>query len=216
MFSGSKTRKETAKSEARGYWDLCVDHGFWGIPGFGDVQEKDGQRLDLRESVVLEEQALDSFGNLMFSLLQFWKITGAWPEMVTIVSHEFKRRRFLDLHVKAARWPRDRVRFVGLDPQYMVRGNGEWDEERAEEVWRGEKERGFAAWEGDLLGMGSELKGKRKKRNCWRVGQGWFDSVEESERSGVRSRVVREEDMEEETLCDERQPWENSGDITLS
>jgi hypothetical protein len=211
VFSGSKTRRETAKSEARGYWDLCVDNDFWSMPSFGA-----NESLDLRDRVILEEQALDSFGNFMFSLLKFWKVTGTWPEMVTIVSHDFKRKRFLDLHVKAARWPRDRVRFVGLDPEYMVRGTGQWDEERAEEVWREERERGFAAWEGDLLGMGSELRGKRANRNCWGVGQGWFESLEERERSGVRSRVVGEEDGEEEMLRDEKQPWEDSGDITVS
>lgn len=161
---------------------------------------------------MLEEQALDSFGNFMFGILRFWKETGKWPEKITIVSHEFKRKRFLDLHVKAARWPRDRVDFLGIDPTYMVKGSAEWDEQRAEEVWRGERERGYKAWESDLRGTGDELRRKRRARNCWGVRQVWFETVEERVRGGVKTRVVRGENgVEEEVLSDERQPWEDGG-----
>ena len=206
VLSGSRTRQETEKSEARGYLDLCLDNEFWGIPA-SDGHGGDG--ADFEKRVLLEEQALDSFGNLMFSLLGFWKVVGRWPERITIVSHEFKRRRFMELHVKAARWPAERAEFVGVDPDYMVRGCRAWDETRAEEVWRGEKERGFKAWERDVLGMGEGLRRKRMARDCWKVSQVWFGSGDDRRRSWVKSRVVEREDgVMEEVLSDETQPWE--------
>jgi len=152
---------------------------------------------------------LDSFGNLKFSVLKFWKVAGIWPENITIVSHEFKRRRFLDLHVEVARWPRNRVVFVGIDPEYMIMGSENWDQGRAEEVLKGEKERGFAAWEKDLLGTGSELRGKRARRNYWKVPQVWFESDEDRLKSAIRSRLINYEDGFEEVLCDEKQPWQD-------
>ncbi|TVY32043.1 Uncharacterized protein LSUB1_G008311, partial [Lachnellula subtilissima] len=74
VFSGSSTRAETRKSEARSYLDLCVDNGFWGLDGDGD----------LRGRILLEEQALDSFANLVFGVLCFWREVGKWPETVTV------------------------------------------------------------------------------------------------------------------------------------
>lgn len=69
----------------------------------------------------------------------FWRATGKWPEMVTVVSHEFKRARFMDLHIRAMRWPRERVEFLGVDPVYMDKESEEWDEVRASEVRKGER-----------------------------------------------------------------------------
>ncbi|TVY57789.1 Uncharacterized protein LSUE1_G010284, partial [Lachnellula suecica] len=99
VFSGSSTRSETRKSEAQSYLDLCEDNGFWGLDGQGN----------LRSKLLLEQQALDSFGNLVFSIILFWKQTGNWPEMITIVSHAFKEARFMELHVPAMRWPLEKV-----------------------------------------------------------------------------------------------------------
>ena len=207
VFSGSKTRSETQKSEARSYLDLCLDNDFWGVFGSGD--EDDGGREGILKRIVLEEQALDSFANFVLGVLRFWKETGIWPSKITIISHAFKRARFLDLHVKAARWSMAKVGFVGIDPTYMVMGSDEWDEKRTERVLRGERERGYRAWEQDMLGCGSVLRGKRRERNFWCVGQAWFGSEEERVRSGIRLRVVNDGfGGVEEALLDEKQPWE--------
>ena len=64
---------------------------------------------------------------------------GKWPEDVTIISHEFKRARFMELHVQAMRWPREKVEFLGIDPGYMVEGSGDWDDARTSEVRKGER-----------------------------------------------------------------------------
>jgi hypothetical protein len=206
IFSGSKTRPEIEKSEAKSYLDLCVDNGFWGILHGGGKEER------LEKRVLLEEQALDSFGNLMLGVFRFWKEAGCWPERISVVSHEFKRARFMDLHVKAARWPTDRVQFIGIDPEYMIEGTKGWDKERAESVRMGETERGYRMWKDDLWGTGAELRRKRARRNVWGVKQVWFEEEGERLRSGVHTDVVHDgEGNVEEVLRDESQPWETAG-----
>lgn len=165
----------------------------------------------MRERILLEEQALDSFGNLVHSVILFWKERGRWPERITVVSHAFKEARFMELHVPAMRWPRERVRFVGVDPGYMVEGRPEFDAVRSEEVRRGERERGFKEWERDPTGRGESLRGKRKGRNPLRSGQLFFSNEEERERSGVKSEILKEDGMVEEVLLEQTQPWEVGG-----
>jgi len=201
IFSGSSTRAETRKSEAQSYFDLCFDNDFWDL-------DKDGI---LRERVLLEEQALDSFGNLVYSVILFWKKTGRWPEMITIVSHAFKEGRFMELHVPAMRWPRERVRFVGVDPGYMIEGSAEFDAVRTEEVRRGERERGYKEWERDPTGRGGKLREKRKGRNPWQCGQLHFAIEEDRRRSCVKSEVLRHDEAIEEALSEQSQPWEAGG-----
>jgi hypothetical protein len=199
IFSGSKTRREVDKSEAQSYLDLCISNAFWGV--LQSAQEK--------RRVLLEEKALDSFANLLFSLLLFWRETGQWPEKVTIISHGFKEDRFMELHVPAIRFPRRKVVFLGMDPEYMREGSKEFERERTTSVRRGEMEKGFREWERDSLGVESVLSRKRRERNCWVVSQVWFEKREERERSGVKSSVrIVEGGFEEECLRNERQPWE--------
>jgi hypothetical protein len=202
IFSGSKTRPEIEKSEAQSYLDLCVCNDFWNIVKKEDVEGR----------ILLEEQALDSFANVMFSILMFWKHTGHFPEKITIVSHGFKEERFMGLHVPAIRFPSERVVVLGIDPEYMTEGSEGYDEARAEEVRRGSREMGYGEWERDPLGFGSVLSGKRRGRNPWGVSQGWFERREERERSGVKSILrIGEAGFEEEFLTDEIQPWEEDG-----
>jgi hypothetical protein len=198
IFSGSSTRPETRKSEAQSYLDLCRDNDFWGL----DEEKK------LRRRVMLEEQALDSFANLVFGVLLFWKKTGSWPETISIVSHAFKEARFMELHVPAMKWQRERVRFVGVDPEYMVERSPEFDAERMESVRVGERERGFKEWESDPTGKGERLSGKRKGRNPWGVSQLILGGEEERKKSGVKSEILRKEQVVGEMLVEGRQPWE--------
>ncbi|KAG4414051.1 hypothetical protein IFR04_012827, partial [Cadophora malorum] len=182
VFSGSKTRPEINKSEARSYLDYSLANSCWGIlprittktttttsipcpspnPSPSPILNPSSLKQDplafqLQERILLEEQALDSYHNILFSLLLFWKTTLKWPEKVTIISHAFKRARFMELHIPALLFPGSRVQFVGIDPLYMQaevdgRENEGYDAERAEEVRRGERERGFGVWVADSLG----------------------------------------------------------------
>jgi hypothetical protein len=204
VFSGSPTRPETTKSEAQGYLDLCHENQFW------DILDR---KRELEGRIVLEEQALDSFSNVVFSIILLWRRGRLWPSKVTIVSHEFKKGRFMELHIPTIRFLLERVEFVGIDPGYMVEENEKFDGERAKGVRRGEKQNGYGAWEKDRFGVGEILRGKRTKRNCWAVGQMLFVDDEERRASGVKSRILERLDeggrkMVEEVLLDERQPWE--------
>ncbi|RFU30955.1 hypothetical protein B7463_g5383, partial [Scytalidium lignicola] len=206
IFSGSRTRSETQKSEAESYLDLCRDNEFWDIEPVG-TSNLDKDLVDSR--VLIEDQALDSFGNVVFSVLKFWKFCNHWPEHITIISHEFKRDRFMELHLRAFRWPKVKANFLGINPSYMNKDARDWDPKRTEEVRKGELERGYHAWVEDLWGIGEKLKEKRKQRNPWRVTQEFFLSSHDRERSGVITSFNDYGDgYTEEALHDVKQPWE--------
>ncbi len=122
-----------------------------------------------------EPNATDSYQNLLFSILHFHTLTNHYPTHITIISHAFKRPRFLDLHIPAIRWPSERVTYVGIDPPENVTSR--------ESLERGERERGYGVWKRDLYGVGEVLGGKRRQRG-WREGEpeGLGEGVEE----GVR------------------------------
>lgn len=67
--------------------------------------------------VTTEEDALDSFQNLLFSIARFHEYTGRYPTKITIVGYEMKRRRFEELHRAAIRWPRERFEYIGIDAE---------------------------------------------------------------------------------------------------
>lgn len=103
-----------------------------------------------------EVHSTDSYQNLLFSLLRFRTITSNYPTHVTIISHEFKRERFLKLHCRAIRWPVERVTYIGINPPEEVTP--------AKQLIAGETLRGRGAWEQDLYGTGISLGQKREKR----------------------------------------------------
>lgn len=53
----------------------------------------------------------------------------SWPEKITIVGFEMKRRRFVELHRAALRWPQDRFHYIGVDLA---------DREKSEQAAQGE------------------------------------------------------------------------------
>jgi hypothetical protein len=64
-----------------------------------------------------EDHALDSFQNFLFSIARFHEYTDRYPEKITVVGYEMKRRRFTDLHRAALRWPLDKFDYIGVDPE---------------------------------------------------------------------------------------------------
>ena len=65
--------------------------------------------------VTTEDDALDSFQNLLFSIARFHEYTGHYPSKITVVGFEIKRRRFTELHRAALRWPEAMFHYVGID-----------------------------------------------------------------------------------------------------
>ena len=118
----------------------------------------------------MEEWSTDSFQNVLFSLITFQhhvakalKDSGVGvgrnrgqPKNLVIVAHEFKRKRFMDLHIRALKYPKGNVELIGIDPDWSMN-------ERVQTI-RGETERGYKAWENDLYGTGELLYEKRRQR----------------------------------------------------
>ncbi|KAI9881521.1 MAG: hypothetical protein M1830_000084 [Pleopsidium flavum] len=117
--------------------------------------------------ITTEDQATDSYQNLLFSLLRFKRVTHHYPTHITIVSHAFKRRRFLELHAKAIRWPLERVSYLGIDPPEEITPRRTLEE--------GEERDGFGRWVGDLYGVGEVLARKRVGRGWKGVYEGFLD-----------------------------------------
>ena len=161
---------QSRHTEARSYYKLAYAARYWDIFPEAQTQDGDTEPLpDFRDRISTENKALDSYQNLLFSLLKFWRKTGTWPQKITIVSHEFKRARFVNLHLKALKWERD-VEYLGIDPEYMTT-KVESDMLRAEDVREGERIRGYDVWAEDMYGVGDVLVEKRKARNPWVINQ---------------------------------------------
>jgi hypothetical protein len=105
----------------------------------------------------LETHATDSYQNLLFSILRFRQLTGAYPCDVTVITHAFKQSRFLDQHAPAVKWPAHRIRVMGLNPPFSA--------VELEEVVAGEKERAYDLFAEDPYAVRGILAEKRLARN---------------------------------------------------
>lgn len=139
---------------------------------------------------------MDSYANVVQSLALFWRQYASWPARLTIVSHAFKRQRFLDLHCRAIGYPLQRV-------TYPVRP--EEDPEGAKDS-RGVAD-AVAQWTNDPHGTTEPLSGKRRRRNPWSVPQTLFDNEADRVNSGIRTCLQESDPVEEYLLPDENQPW---------
>ncbi|KAK0719745.1 Mur ligase [Lasiosphaeris hirsuta] len=169
VFSGGPTRKETPLSEARSYHNLAIANAYFGLISASP---------HLPSQILLEERALDSYYNILFSLAAFWRAHSSWPERLTIISHAFKRTRLVDAHCAAIGFPLKRVAFVGINPPGADAMQG--------------VQLAVGQWEVDPHGAGEELVGKRRMRNCWGVDQRIFLGSEERERAEVSTRVLED------------------------
>jgi hypothetical protein len=167
VFSGGSTKPDrTQTSEAESYRLYAMRQGLLGSD-------------DLIMRTFSEVDATDSFQNVLFSLLRFPQFVkryhqhctdGAvsacaahqlpFPQKLILISHDFKRARFEELHLPALNYPINTARFeyVGIDPPF--------DEVKMQEIKAGDAKRGYGAWKEDLYGRGELLAGKR-------VARGW-------------------------------------------
>ncbi|KAF2403919.1 hypothetical protein EJ06DRAFT_547011 [Trichodelitschia bisporula] len=105
--------------------------------------------------VDVETFATDSWQNIVFSLLRFWCVRGAFPHNIVVVTHAFKTERFLKLHRQALRWPTEQFRVLGINPPF--------NESSLVGALAGEAT-AYAAWQHDLYGTGTVLRAKRESR----------------------------------------------------
>lgn len=144
--------------------------------------------------ILLEERALDSYHNVLFSLTLFHTRFGYWPQKVTIISHAFKKPRVVDGHCVAIGVPLERVSFVGIDPPSLKEKEG---------AMVGVTE-AVGDWEDDPHGRGDKLASKRARRNVWGTWQGVFEEgIYESRKGGLRT--IGHGKME--SLADGERPW---------
>jgi hypothetical protein len=173
LEKGGVVGRREERSEGAGYRALAKARDYFGYEVCGET-----------ERVLVEEYSTDSFQNVLFGLIGYFKQVVmqlqegckgkgedagenvGWdvglPKKLIVVSHEFKRARFMDLHIPALGFPLERVEFIGIDPP--------WTGERRDEMVKGEMERGYRAWKDDDWGIGEFLSAKRKER-------GWDEEV---------------------------------------
>lgn len=213
-------------SEARSYANLAAGNSYWGIippspphlvspsstrpsthPST-DSSSSSSSTIPIHPRIHVEERALDSYQNILFSIIHFWRSCSPahthWPGRLTVVSHVFKRRRLVEAHCAAIGFPLDRVRFLGTNPPGVPEVLGA--EERAVEEWMA-----------DPQGQSDGLRGKRWKRNPWAVTQTLFLGEAEREKSEVETRLIDAGNGEEETLVDGGlRPWGKAEGASLS
>jgi hypothetical protein len=146
IFSGGETRGLAGpRSEASSYWEAAELLGWFGFPA-------------VRERAVLEAYARDSLENLLFSLCRHREASGRYPSHVTVVSFDFKRHRFTELHRAALRWPKAHFEFVGIDPPGSRTA-----------LLGGEAQHSTNPFKGDPYGCSdAQLRAKRVARNPFR------------------------------------------------
>ncbi|RMZ91942.1 hypothetical protein DV736_g832, partial [Chaetothyriales sp. CBS 134916] len=189
-FSGGSTKPGlTKRSEAEGYAEAAMELGLLETSGRHDQERSQHQ-------IFCDQWATDSFQNVMCSLMQWphWfhqshmaaeaELASArgvkWPRKLVIVSHAFKRRRFLELHLPALRW-NGQVEYIGIDPPF--------DQKRMAEIVEGDRLRGYGVWKDDLYGQRKGLNGKREKRG-W-VEEGFLSALGDMEiERGVRTNLA--------------------------
>lgn len=152
LFSGASTRAEVPASEAFSYYQLAAQH----------------HNMKHHQRVHLEENALDSFENLLMSLCRFKELTGAYPERVTVVGFEFKKRRFVELHRHAIGYPMDRFKYIGIDDPYGTDIDADYMKQHQEwlvKAREGEQKYAFSLFQVDLFGCKGSLLEKKLKRD---------------------------------------------------
>ncbi|KAK4861771.1 hypothetical protein LT330_003806 [Penicillium expansum] len=162
VFSGGPTKKpRTELSEGQSYLlmysniqNLARDNNYF--QDMSTISTIDPSRI------IAETNATDSYQNLLFSLIRFQVYTGVYPQRVTIVTHEFKRARFMQCHFPAVGLVpvspeqedyTQKVVVIGINPPEEITPS--------ETLTRGEAMNGIGLWREDLYGVNPDLVGKR-------------------------------------------------------
>ncbi|KAL1920015.1 uncharacterized protein VTP21DRAFT_1161 [Calcarisporiella thermophila] len=154
VFSGGQTRKRAGmRSEAQSYYEIAHALGY--LPS--EPSNLSDTPASPFSRAATEEYARDSYENLLFSLCRFYELTGMFPRSVTMVSFDFKRQRFVDLHRRALRFPLERFTYVGIDPERGTLGRV-----------MGEKANSLGPFQEDLYGCHGRLREKKLTRNPFR------------------------------------------------
>lgn len=151
IISGGETKKEAGPiSEAFSYYAIIEKQ----------VREEIGF-----DRVTTENYARDSFENVIFLICRFYEVFKRYPEYITIIGFEFKRERFLNLHLsQALRFPRDRVYYIGNSPNPNHLTKEEKDK-YFEDLRSSEYRNAVQEFRKDWYGVQDVLMSKKEKRN---------------------------------------------------
>lgn len=120
IFSGGQTRRDVGPiSEAASYYYLALQNQW--------IPPQD--LITLKNKIYLEENARDSYENLLFSICRYKEINNHYPTKISIVGFYFKEKRYLELHGRAIRFPPQNLKYYGLVPNK----DSLFDARRAEE-----------------------------------------------------------------------------------
>lgn len=88
VISGGYTKDKIEKSESSSYLQLAENVGFLKNPYFRK-----------NTNILIDEFARDSYENILYSLITFYKRFHKLPNKITIIGFGFKRERFLSSHL---------------------------------------------------------------------------------------------------------------------
>ncbi|KAK2467850.1 hypothetical protein APHAL10511_000145 [Amanita phalloides] len=146
IFTGGQTKSASTTTEAESYLRLALSSNVFG------ASKSPGKK---HHRATTENYALDSYQNLLFSIARFREYTGNFPESITVVGYEFKRKRYVELHRAAIRWPLRQFQYIGVDAE----------DEQSLTAQQGELNNGYNPYSRDLYGCHSFLTSKRRLRN---------------------------------------------------
>jgi hypothetical protein len=167
-----QTRSESTTTEAESYLRLALSSNLFQTLPIDPPSHQTHPTVLPFQRATSENYALDSFQNLLFSIARFHEYTGRWPEHITVVGYEMKRRRFEELHREALRWPTSRFTYVGID--------GKWEGTVAQKgevrtlfhttysyvvIVVSQFQNGYNPYTQDMYGCHSGLLSKRRSRN---------------------------------------------------
>lgn len=185
VFSGSQTKSQAGCiSEAQSYYFLMrrlLEQIFAGEDSFPKDFPTDILKylIDIKNILLLrklsleqfftslittEEFALDSFENLLFSIYRFRQFTGEFPQDITIVGFGFKEKRFLEYHAAAIDYPRDKIRYISVDPVPTGYDSAKL-EAYYDELVHLENRNALELFSSDWYGTKTALRLKKKTRN---------------------------------------------------
>ncbi|OKL57967.1 hypothetical protein UA08_06789 [Talaromyces atroroseus] len=184
---GATKRDQTFLSEGESYLNLARENDF-----FLSEQQHNTDIFNT-DNILAEPHATDSYQNILFSLLVYRRNTQRpYPNRISIVTHDFKRDRFLHLHLPAigivaspgteALSSMIKVDIIGINPPERITPLAELVE--------GEKKRGYGLWKRDLYGTG-ELLGEKRRERGWALGTGEEEAVLEGEEDEVVRKLVK-------------------------
>lgn len=163
IISGGQTKRECGPvSELYSYYHLAQC-----------MRQCDDSLFD---RITTEEFARDSFENVLFLICRFFEVHGYYPSQVCVVGFEFKRKRFLDLHLKSGlRFDPSNMEYIGNDLKPIDMSDREKDLYYAN-LATSEEKHAFEPFSRDLYGLTPPLSTKRQMRNPFSRFHGYASS----------------------------------------